>query len=245
MTQEIICYGPVRPLTVAQVDWSLFGKEASRVRRDYIEPGEVLRWDFASQIFQIQKNLQKEPNLAGFKTQFSDELKIFLAEHRPQTLFFAPQDIASILTSDSDIVADHQKTEELEKWQFRLNPQRFEMSDDPHDRYRRQITLTRGKVDKYDRPEPYLVVEYVAKYSEPDIIFTHDYGITWGDILPRPELEKAMSKLLGITEYVVEQLLKFEVTREAEKEHVYFDGVRVAKVYGSMYQVRVSLSTNF
>jgi hypothetical protein len=140
----------------------------------------------------------------------SPELKSFLEANRPLTLFYKPEDIASLLTPDSDILLQHEKSEDLETLRFVLNPKKYPDLDNLS---RQKITLTRGQKE-YGKTEPCLVVDFPADYKNSLIIFNPKIKITYGDNYPRNEIEKAMIELLGLKEKVVSQKLEFNVKKE-------------------------------
>lgn len=148
--------------------------------------------------------------------RISPELKRVLEQHRPKTLFFEPEEIASLLTPESDIVVEHQKTDQFEKWAFTLNPQKYEVSEDHYGPHRKQtVTLTRGKVSEHgEYQEPYLIVCFPARYDGSNIIFYPDIRVTYGDSFPRDEVEAAIIKLLGLEEHSIQGKLNSKVKKE-------------------------------
>ena len=163
---------PIRGLTAEQADISVY---------DFCDK-DFAKWfpsdsDFSEAANEVRrkklgdKKNQKYP-LYSHYIEKSAELTAFIEAIRPPTLFFQPQDIASLLTPDSDIIVNHKKTEELEAWQFTLNPKKYAVvSDGPFGPDHKQtITLTRGSME-YDRSEPYLAVAFPADYDNFHVIF--------------------------------------------------------------------------
>lgn len=97
--------------------------------------------------------------------RISPELKDFLRTHRPPTLYFEPQDIASLLSQDPTFIVKHEKNEKFERWEFNLDPKK---NDNLRDE--KSIILTRGDLEN-DIQNPYLVVGFPAKYDNGNIVF--------------------------------------------------------------------------
>lgn len=245
-TPEIKHESPIRALTADEIDWSLFAKFEfdQKGKREQIERSSS-NSDFHMEAWQTRRRKRKKDD-SFLGIEITPELKTFLEQNRPQTLFFSPESIASFLTPDSDIVCEHSKTEQFEKWVFTLNPQKYEVSSDIFSPNRKQtITLTRGKVSEYgEYQEPYLVVSFPARYDGSNIIFYPEVKITYGESLTREKLEEAMIQLLSLKSHVIEQKLNFKVKKEEVKE-TKTDRSGKTKVVGkwNIYPVEVTLKT--
>ncbi len=213
---EVIVGNPTSGLTAEKVDWSLLAESDfdQRLKREQIEKFPSLS-DFHSEAWDARRKGRKDDD-SYLHIRISPELKSVLVQHRPKTLFFEPEEIVSLLTPESDVVVEHQKTEQSEKWAFTLNPQKYEVSEDHVGLHRKQtVTLTRGKVSEYgEYQEPYLVVCFPARYDGSNIIFYPDIKITHGDSVPREEVETARIKLLGLKEHPIQEKLNFKIKKE-------------------------------
>jgi len=208
----------ITALTAEQVDWSLF--DDPDFSKELIKMYAYL-YDFGKEILDIRKQFTEKDAHEYYQSlghveslapevYISPELEFFLEQNRPQTLFFAPADIKSLLTADSDITCNYEETEELETWQFRLNPQKYQED-------KQTITLNRGKMNKnVDDQETYLVITFPVRYDDPNAIFYPHipYMNIYGDNIPGDKLTKEMMKLLGLQQHRMEQQLDFRVKKQ-------------------------------
>lgn len=205
---------PIKGLTADRVDWLLF--HDSYFARQNLERWFPQQSDFYMEAHKALIPLIKDLDYSPYEgISKSERFEGFLKANRPPILFFDPAEIASLLTPDSDIVVTHKETDQFKKWQFTLNPQKYEVSNDLFSPHRKQtITLTRGDVGEYSRAEPYLIVGFPARYDDLRVVFYPDIKITWGDSSPRDKLETALFNLLGLVEHKVEQQLVFKPRKE-------------------------------
>lgn len=240
---------PITGLTLDQVLPLISGsKFGQRFVRDELEQ-RIGRSDFYSAAYDARRKVAGDKHSLYFSLDKfeSPELKNFLMRNRPRTLFFEPQQIADLLTPDSDIVVAHETSSTFKKWQFTLNPKKFTASNDwASPDIKQTLTLVRGKApNREDYPEDYLVVNFPARYDGSTITFYPDIGITYGDIIPREKLEQAMIKLLDLKEHSIPQQLEFEVkeeecTKEGMKRGLF--GRTITKVSKwKIYPVEISL----
>jgi len=217
---EVIVVKPTSGLTAEKVDWSLLAESDfdQRLKREQIEKWPSLS-DFHSEAWEARRKARKNDD-SYLRIRISPELKPVLEQHRPKTLFFEPEEIVSLLTPGSDVVVEHQKTDQFEKWVFTLNPQKYEVSEEHFGPHRKQtVSLTRGKVSEHgEYQEPYLVVCFPARYDGSNIIFYPDIKITHGDSVPRDEVEAAIIKLLGLKEHSIQGKLNFKIKKEKHEQ---------------------------
>lgn len=241
---ELIVGKPIFGLIAEKVDWSLLAESDfdQRLKREQIEEFPSLS-DFYSGAWEARRKARKDDD-SYLRIRISPELQRVLEQHRPKTLFFEPEEIASLLTPESDVVVEHQKTDKFEKWVFTLNPQKYEVSEEHFGLHSKQtVTLTRGKVSEHgEYQEPYLVVCFPARYDGSNIIFYPDIKITHGDSVPRPLVEAAIIKLLGLKEHSIQEKLNFKVKKEKIVQ-TQTDRSGKTKVTGKwhIYPVEVSL----
>lgn len=211
----------ITALTAELVDWSLF-TDPENARNLYERRGvfSVFSGDFeALANHAVNINYGKQHLKGAIFASPSEKLTDFLNQNRPQTLFFEPMDISNLLTPESNIVVRHtrDKSRDLEKWQFTLNPAKYPSRSI---RDRQVITLSRGTElttstnddvsDKRYSKNPYLAVGFPADYDGKNVIFYPDIGITYGDdLLNRKEIEKQMIDLLGLKTSKIKQKLDF------------------------------------
>jgi hypothetical protein len=161
----------------------------------------------------INRNEWAFPN--NLEIERSHNLKRFLKLNRPETLFFKPEEIVQRLNSSSNIVVKSTKTKKYEQWEFRLNSQKFPLGEDDIEHkitYRKP--LTRAEID---HPEPYIVIDFKAKYSDGWIIFNPVIEATYGDLWSREgELLRQMLAYLDIPKKRVRQKIDFRLQKKVE-----------------------------
>lgn len=216
----------ITALTSGQVDWSPFPER-------FFPQSDPRKLE---NVFPSQGDFFDEVTLAFIKgslkrysiplRKHSEKLETFLEEHRPPTLFFAPQDIANALTPESDIIVNRKSHEgRLGLWVFSLNPKKHE-ADSPS--LKQTITLTTiEEPERYHVQEPYLVVGFPARYDGSSVTFYPSIKQAWGDNIPKDELDKAMTKFLGLKEHTVEQQLDFRVIKEEMPKNRATHGSRI------------------
>lgn len=156
------------------------------------------------------------PNWSDFVK--SDRLKSFLNQNRPETLFFDPAEVTTALNNESDIVSNYTKNRRYKQWDFLLNPQKFILEKWEQ----RKMVYTKPLKNHFlkgyfqiPHPEPYIVVQFPAKYDDEQIVFCPVVKMTYGCPWPMEddELHKQMIRLLGVTERKVDQKLDFKLRK--------------------------------
>lgn len=241
MTEALRTPQPITGLTLDQVLllMPVFSQISARERFEKSTESH----DFYSEAYEARRKIAGKQYTGILDKSESPELKDFLKRNRPPTLFFEPQQIATLLTPDSDITVYHEKSDTFERWKFTLNPKKFTVSSDWTSPDRKQtITLVRGKPPKYEKEEPYLVIDFPARYDGSTIIFYPNIKITYGDTIPREKLEQAMIKLLGLKEHSVPQQLEFKALKRQGSMITKDSSGRVTdKKVWDIYPVEISL----
>lgn len=218
----------ITALTADQADWSLFGITLSREpnARETLESWFPSWVDFYDEtVLASIKHSSVERYSIPLILRKSEGLNTFLEQHRPPTLFFAPQEISGVLTPESDIVVNRKSHEgQLGLWVFSLNPKKQE-ADSPS--LKQTITLTTiEKPGRYALLEPYLAVGFRASYDDSNVIFYPSIKRTW-DTSPRDTLDKEMIKFLGLKEQKIEQRLGYKVIKEEARSKTIDRGVLI------------------
>lgn len=243
MTEALRTPQPITGLTLDQVLPLVFKSEFSQILAREKFENSTTDYDFYFEASEARKEIAGKQYTSLLDKSESPELKDFLKRNRPPTLFFEPQQIAGLLTPDYDITVNHEKSDTFEKWEFTLNPKKFTVSSDWTSPDTKQtITIVRGKPPKYEKEEPYLVIDFPARCDMSTITFYPHIKITYGDAIPREKLEQTMIKLLGLKEYSVAQQLEFKVVKRqgsmTTKDS--FGRVTDQKVW-NIYPVEISL----
>lgn len=217
----------ITALTSGQVDWSPFPErffpQSDPRKLENVFPSQG---DFFDKVTLASIKGSLEGYSIPLILKLSEKLETFLDEHRPPTLFFTPQDIANALTPESDIIVNRKSHEgQLGLWVFSLNPKKHEANSPS---LKQTITLTTiGEPDKYVVQEPYLVVGFPAKYDGSSVTFYPSIKQNWGDTIPKDELDKEMTKFLGLKDHTVEQQLDFRVIKEEMRKNRATHGSRI------------------
>lgn len=193
------------------IDWSLYASDEHELE----EPSFITEfWDESYDL--IRESYGKVNAFDHVEVNKSEELERFLVRNRPETIFFDPSEIASLLTPNSSIVFKHRKTKTFEQFVFSLNSrmQNFSKEDLEY-----EMTFTRPLADvdkvKHEHPEPYLIVEFPSKYDGDCVIFCPEIRMTYGDLWRHPagKLQEEMLTFLGVEEKKVDQELDFRVSK--------------------------------
>lgn len=114
----------ITALTENQVDWSLF--HDPDFAKEVINMHAYL-YDFGKEILDVRRQFTEKDTHDYYQSldpveslapeaHISPELDTFLDQNRPQTLFFSPDDIKSLLTPDLDISCTYEKAGGIETW---------------------------------------------------------------------------------------------------------------------------------
>lgn len=218
-----------RPLSAKEVNWSLYGKEEDA---EYVKSqlGTEGLGDLGREIVEFRKDTPGGKSLTAIaNVDTNRELHDFLHQHRPERLFFNPDDIASLITPESDIVVEIEENPHFKGWHFKLNPQKF-----PDEKSQREKLLVfRGDPDEFEKVYylhkliPYVEIAFVAGYD-------HDgEEVVYRPVIARygksdhiyHGLEEKLISLLGVKEKRVKQKLVFKLREpkfEERRERGYF-----------------------
>lgn len=217
MTERLRANNKPQLLTAEQVSdpkYAEFVAKASEIQE---------RTDFTYQAYLLFDQTHPDELLA--EIQLSSGLQILLERERPATIFIDPNELAEVLPDKNIFVfyrpeniggpSGTTRKHGFEQWRIGLNSNH----DQNVDRNSVRLVLTRGNVPPIENEEPFLVVKYVANYSNGKITFVPEIKPTDDGGVIGNNLERLLLERLEIKGKTIDQELNFNVGDET----VYID----------------------
>ncbi len=218
----------IRPLTIDQVDWSLFCKDRqTQERLRSLRKDEPLKFfDFSDcgvSLLEKVRQVKGGVKSLGGRPQFemTNEVVEFLRQNRPQRMFYEPEDIPNLLQDQHELFVQHLQLGQILYWSIKFNPQYAKT-------WEREIArLDINRLDQsffqkllshkppYGFSErifcPYLEVFYEADYEDGLVIFKPRFEASFPTSKTPEIIGEKLASHLGLPEKRVPSKLDFQV----------------------------------
>lgn len=218
---ELTLPSNIRPLTLEQIDWSLFSADydVREIMRQRRLENPLSFFDFSGCGKRLLRKARDEKKLSGHPDLEVDEIvRNFLASHRPPRAFYEPEDLPRILNGQDELVLEEGPIGDVFYW---------EIYPADGSGLARQVGGSGGSRFCLTRPNygvdvsslrcldskfcPYLEVFYVADYAGGKVLFkpklVRDSSTDDFDGL----IERRLLKLLGTRSISFTTRLDFKV----------------------------------